>query len=180
MRITKENTTGLIIDIQERLFPVMAEKELLLKNCKILTEGLAVLDIPIIFTQQYSKGLGETLDEIKSLVNDFSFIEKTSFSCFETGEYADYLKQNRVKNVIICGIEAHVCVLQTAVDLKDAGYNPIVVVDCISSRDLANKTVAVERFRHEGIMITSAESVLFELTRSAKSEAFKAISKIVK
>jgi nicotinamidase-related amidase len=180
MRITKENTTGLVIDIQERLFPVMADKELLLKNCKILTEGLVVLNIPTIFTQQYSKGLGETLDDIKSLVKNFSCIEKTTFSCFETGEYADYLKQKKVKNIIICGIEAHVCVLQTAVDLKDAGYNPIVVVDCISSRDLANKAVAVERFCHEGIMITSAESVLFELTRSAKAEEFKAISKIVK
>lgn len=180
MRITKENSTGLIIDIQERLYPAMAEKERFLKNSKILVEGLKELQIPTVFTQQYSKGLGETLEEVSKLIEPFSFIEKTSFSCYDADEYVGFLSANQYKNIIICGIEAHVCVLQTAVDLKDAGYNPIVVADCISSRDLTNKAIALERFRHEGIMVTSAESVLFELTRSAKDTAFKAISKIVK
>ncbi len=180
MRITKDNTTGLVIDIQERLFPVMAEKEALLRNSRILIEGLKVLGVPTVFTQQYSKGLGETLEEVRTLIDDFSFIEKTAFSCYDADEYVGYLEKNNLKNIIILGIEAHVCVLQTAVDLKAAGYNPIVVVDCISSRDLSNKSVALDRFLHEGIMLTSAESILFELTRSAKADEFKAISKIVK
>ncbi len=180
MRITKENTTGLVIDIQERLFPVMAEKEALLKNSKQLIEGLKVLGIPTVFTQQYTKGLGETLEEVRALVDNFTAIEKTAFSCYDAEEYVAYLNRHGVKNVILCGIEAHVCVLQTAVDLKEAGLNPIVVTDCISSRDLANKAVALDRFRHEGILLTSAESILFELTRSAKADEFRAISKIVK
>lgn len=180
MRITKNNTSGLIIDIQERLYPAMAEKELFLKNSKMLIEGLAVLKLPTTFTQQYSKGLGNTLEEIRSLQEEFTYIEKTDFSCHDVEEYASYLKNNSIRNVIICGIEAHVCVLQTAVDLKEAGYNPIVIVDATSSRDLANKALALERFRQEGIMISSTESILFELTRSAKAEEFKSISKIVK
>lgn len=180
MRISKENTSALVIDIQERLFPVMAEKEVLLKNAKILVEGLQALNIPTAFTQQYSKGLGETLETVASLVPEFSFIEKADFSCYDAPDYLSFIDENKSKNIIICGIESHVCVLQTAVDLKEAGYNPIVVIDCVSSRTEANKALAIERFRQEGIMMTSYESILFELTRSAKAPEFRTISKLVK
>jgi nicotinamidase-related amidase len=90
------------------------------------------------------------------------------------------LKVLEAKNIIICGIESHVCVLQTAVDLKKEGFNPIVVMDCVSSRTKENIEMAKERFRHEGIMMTSYESILFELTRSSVAPEFKAISKLVK
>ena len=180
MRITKENTTALFIDFQEKLFPAMDEKELLLKNTKILLEGLKTLNIPTVFTQQYSKGLGETIEELRSLVPGFSGIEKTDFSCLGAEEYAGFLKANQSKNIILCGIEAHVCVLQTAVDLKEAGYSPIVVTDCITSRSRVSKEGAIERFRFEHIMTATCESILFELTRSAKAPEFRAISKLVK
>ena len=180
MRITRENTTGLIIDIQERLFPVMNNKEILLENSKILIQGLQVLDISMIFTQQYTRGLGETLTEISSLIPDFSYLEKSDFSSYEVPGYQLFLEQKNCENVIIAGIESHVCVLQTAVDLKQTGYNPIVVMDCTASRTEANKQLAIERFRHEGIMMTSYESILFELTASAKSPEFKAVSKLIK
>ncbi|WP_346858622.1 hydrolase [uncultured Draconibacterium sp.] len=180
MRITKENTVGLIIDMQERLFPVMNEKEALLKSCQTLVEGLGTLSIPLVVSQQYTKGLGETLPEIKELIPDFEYIEKKDFSCWDTPEIADKLNELEAKNIIICGIESHVCVLQTAVDLKAAGLNPIVVMDCVSSRSEVNKEMAKERFRAEGIMMTSYESILFELTRSAGAPEFRAISKLVK
>lgn len=180
MRIEKENTVGLIIDIQERLFPVMNEKEKLLRNCRILVEGLNKLNIPLLVSQQYTKGLGETLPEIKNLVPDFEYIEKKDFSCYELPEVNAKLQQLNARNVIICGIESHVCVLQTAVDMKDAGLNPIVVMDCVSSRTSENYEIAKERFRNEGIMMTSYESILFELTRCAGTDEFKAISKLVK
>lgn len=180
MRITKENTTGLIIDIQERLFPVMYEKEKLLKNCRMLTEGLATLGIPLVITQQYTKGLGETIPEIRSIIPTFNYFEKRDFSCCDEPSVREKLKQLETQNVIICGIEAHVCVLQTAVDLKQAGLNPVVVMDAVSSRALENIELARERFRHEGIMMTSVESILFELTRSSSAAEFKAISKLVK
>jgi len=180
MRITKENTVGLIIDIQERLVPAMWEKEILLKNCQVLIQGLSELEIPLLVTQQYSKGLGETIPEIKSVISDFSFIEKRNFSCCDELVVIEKLKELDAKNIIICGIESHVCVLQTAVDLKEAGFNPIVVMDCVSSRSKESIETAKERFRFEGIMMTSYESILFELARSSASPEFKAISRLVK
>jgi nicotinamidase-related amidase len=180
MRIVNEDTVSLVIDIQERLFPAMAEKEVLLKNCRILISGMQELNIPTIATQQYTKGLGETLPEIKMLVPGFSYIEKRDFSCYDEILVRDELAKLNARNVVICGIEAHVCVLQTAVDLKAAGFNPVVVLDCVSSRSESNVRIAVERFRHEGIMMASAESILFELTRSATNPSFKAISNLVK
>lgn len=180
MRITKENTIGLVIDVQERLFPAMWEKEMLLKNALILIQGLSELKLPLLITQQYSKGLGETIPEIKSVISDFSFIEKRNFSCCDDSVVLEKLKELKAKNVIVCGIESHVCVLQTAVDLKDAGFNPIVVMNCVSSRTKENIELAKERFRNEGILMTSYESILFELTRSSTAPEFKAISKLVK
>lgn len=180
MRITKENTIGLIIDIQERLVPAMFEKEDLIKSCSTLIEGLLALNVPLMVTQQYTRGLGETVEEIKKLVSDFNYIEKRDFSCCDEPAVMEKLESLSAKNIIICGIEAHVCVLQTAVDLKAAGYNPVVVMDCVSSRMPQSIEMAKERFRHEGILMTSYESVLFELTRSSAAPEFKAISKLVK
>lgn len=180
MRITKEKTTGLVIDIQERLFPVMWKKEKFLKNCQILIQGLNELGLPVLVTQQYTRGLGETVKEIKSVLPEFQFIEKREFSCCDEPSVNLQLAELQAKNVIICGIESHVCVLQTAVDLKEAGYNPVVVMDCVSSRTPESIELAKERFRFEGIMMTSVESILFELTRSSAEPVFKAISKLVK
>jgi len=180
MRITRENTAALVIDIQERLFPVMWEKENLLKNCDILLNGLKELSVPAIVTQQYTKGLGETLSDIKPLIPDFNFVEKRNFSCCDELQVMERLKKNEARNVILCGIESHICVLQTAVDLKEAGLNPIVVMDCVSSRRQEDLEIAKERFRYEGIMMASYESVLFELTRTSGAPGFRAISKLVK
>jgi len=180
MRITKENTTGLVIDIQDRLFPVMWEKERFLKNCQILIQGMNELGLPLVVTQQYTKGLGETVESIKSVLSDFQSIEKRDFSCCDEPAVNLKLAELQSKNVIICGIESHVCVLQTAIDLKEAGYHPVVVMDCVSSRSPESIELAKERFRFEGIMMTSVESILFELTRSSAAPEFKTISKLVK
>jgi nicotinamidase-related amidase len=180
MRILRQNTIGLVIDIQERLVPVMEENEQFVENCSKLIQGLQILGLPLLVTQQYTKGLGETIDEIKSVISDFQYIEKKDFSCLDEPAFAEKLALSGAKNVIICGIESHVCVLQTAIDLKEAGYNPVVVFDCVSSRSFDNVDLAAERFRYEGIMMTSFESILFELTRSAGAPGFKEISKLVK
>jgi nicotinamidase-related amidase len=180
MRITKENTVGLIVDIQVRLFPAMWENETLLKNTLTLINGLKELKLPMLVTQQYSKGLGETIPEIISVFSDFSFIEKRDFSCCDEPVFMENLKKSEAKNIIICGIESHVCVLQTAVDIKEAGFNPIVVMDCVSSRSKESIETAKERFRFEGILMTCYESILFELTRSSAAQEFKAISRLVK
>lgn len=180
MRILRENSIGLVIDIQERLVPAMEENEVLVENCKKLIQGLQILGVPMLVTQQYTKGLGETIEDVKALFTDFQYIEKKDFSCYDEPVFAEKLAVSGAKNVIICGIESHVCVLQTAVDLKAAGYTPVVVSDCVSSRSFDNLDLAAERFRYEGIMMTSYESILFELTRSAGAPGFKDISKLVK
>ena len=161
----------------------MAQIDFLQKQRHIIfldQDRLTELKIQLLITQQYSKGLGETVSEISTVIPDFSFIEKRDFSCCDEPVVMDKLKELGAKNIIICGIESHVCVLQTAVDLKEAGFNPIVVFDCISSRTIESIKIAKERFRFEGILMTSYESILFELTRSSAASEFKAISKLVK
>jgi nicotinamidase-related amidase len=180
MRVRRENAAALVIDIQERLFPVMAGKEELLSNCLKLVKGLQYLGIPLIITQQYTKGLGATIPEISSVIPDFSFIEKRDFSCCGESAVLSRLGELGAKNIIICGIESHVCVLQTALDLKEAGFTPVVVMDAVSSRHPENLDLAKERFRFEEIMMTSTESILFELTRSSAAPEFREISKLLK
>ena len=180
MRIKRENSAGLVIDIQGKLFPHMDHKEALLKKCTTLIEGLKVLDVPLVITEQYPQGLGATVDEIAALVIQDSHIEKIAFSCCDEPAVLQTDPMQNRKTIIICGIEAHVCVLQTVVDLLAAGYNAVVVEDCISSRNPVDKRVAVERMRVEGAVITTCESILFELARVAGTDEFKSISRLVK
>jgi len=180
MRILKEQTAGLIIDIQERLFPHIYKNEKIAENTRILIEGLKALDIPLLVTQQYTKGLGDTIPEIVEVLPGRSRIEKISFSCCDEPEFMKELIHLDKKFVIIAGIEAHVCVLQTALDLAEKNYVPVVVQDCVSSRKKNDFRMATERMRDEGIYITTYESVLFELCRFAGTDSFKQISRLVK
>ncbi len=180
MRILKENTLGLVIDYQERLLPHIYENQQLLANTLVLIEGLKALEIPLIVTEQYRKGLGITVPEIKNLFSPFNPMEKVSFSCYDDQGIGKALAATGQKSVVICGIEAHVCVLQTAIDLMENNYMPVVVADCISSRKPDDKQTAIKRMRQEGIIITSCEAILFELCRAAGTDQFKAISKLVK
>jgi nicotinamidase-related amidase len=175
-----EKTTLIIIDMQERLFPVMHEKEKLLRSVMKLIRGAQVLEIPILFTEQYPKGLGPTLPEIKELVPDFRSVEKVSFNCCDEEVFCQALEALKRKQVLIAGIEAHICVYQTAVALARTGYEVEVVSDCIASRELENKMVALFKMGVEGIKPTTMEMALFELLRVAQGDKFKQISNIVK
>jgi len=180
MRILKESTIGVVVDIQERLFPHIHQHELLEKNTSILIQGLKALDVPFLVTEQYKKGLGETVNGIKELVANDPHFEKMAFSCCDDPKFMESLETSTKRNVILAGMETHICMLQTAIDLKERGFNPIVVADCVSSRTPENKALALERLRQEGVVITSYESILFELCRVAGSDAFKTISKLIK
>jgi len=180
MRINAGDCTGLVVDIQERLFPVMHERDEFLARVLILLEGLKLLGIPVLLSEQYPKGLGPTLQKVLDVLESEKRVEKISFSCCGEPDFLSQLNQSDRKQVIICGIEAHVCVLQTVVDLVEMGYTPLVVADCISSRNPEDKKVAVERMRSEGALITTSESLLFELTRVAGTPQFKQISRLVK
>ena len=133
-----------------------------------------------VFHEFWYRGLGETIEGIKTVLPGFDYIEKREFSCCDEPSVLEKLKQQKAKNVLIIGIESHVCVLQTAIDLKENGFNPVVVMDCVSSRIPESIEIAKERFRFERIMMTSVESILFELTRSSAAPEFKAISNLVK
>ncbi len=146
----------------------------------MLLEGFRILQIPLVITEQYPKGLGPTLEPLSLLLEKEPVIEKISFSCCGEPGVRDKLNSLKRPTIIICGIEAHVCVLQTVVDLVEQGYRAVVVEDCISSRKPEDKRVAVERMRSEGAVITTCESVLFELTGVAGTDEFKAISRLVK
>lgn|ERR1035438_4672864 len=180
MRILKEHSSALIIDIQERLFPFIFENEKLVKNLTILIEGLKALSIPIHVTEQYVKGLGPTVAPVAAVLEGIKRTEKMCFSCYDEPGIAESIAIGGRQNIIIAGIESHVCVLQTVIDLKHNGYTPVVVEDCISSRKENDKKVALSRMRIEGAVITTYESILFELLRFSGTEQFKAISKLVK
>ncbi|MFN8578982.1 MAG: hydrolase [Candidatus Sericytochromatia bacterium] len=181
MRILKDDTLAVVIDIQERLFPHIYEHDKLLENCIKLISGLQTLEIPLVITEQYTKGLGFTLEPIiKQLENSYKPIEKIDFSCYGSEDFAQILKKYNKRNIIIFGIETHVCVLQTTLDLLENGYNPIIIEDCVSSRKINDKNIAINRMRQEGAIISSLESILFELCRKAGSDNFKSISKLVK
>jgi nicotinamidase-related amidase len=180
MRIKKNDTAAVIIDVQEKLFPLIYEHDIMAKNMSILIQGLKLLGVPLLVTQQYTKGLGGTVPQVSDVIGKFNHIEKMAFSCSgDEGFMSEFKKLNK-KNVILAGIEAHVCVLQTTLDLLEAGYQPVVIEDCVSSRFLNNKTVAIERMRQMGALISTYESILFELTEESGTELFKGIVKLVK
>ena len=180
MRILKEESAAVIVDIQEKLMPHICEGAEILRNCLKLIEGLKILSVPILITQQYTKGLGPTVHSIIQLFPEFRHIEKISFSCCEEPAFQKEIALLDKTDIILCGIESHVCVLQTCLDLLAAGKRPVVVEDCVSSRNRDDKRIAIERMRQEGARITTMESLLFELTRRAGNEQFKSIVKIVK
>jgi nicotinamidase-related amidase len=180
MRIEREVSAGLVIDIQEKLFPHMENGERFLSKCVTLLQGLKILGVPLLLTEQYPKGLGSTIGPISEVAGQSPCIEKMSFSCCDEPAVLRASEMKNRQSIIICGIEAHVCVLQTVVDLTGAGFTAVVVEDCTASRNIEDKRVAVERMRMEGAVITTCESILFELARISGTEAFKAISRLVK
>jgi nicotinamidase-related amidase len=180
MRILTVRTVAVIIDVQERLYPHIHENEKLEKNLRTLISGLKILEIPLILTEQYPKGLGSTIPSLKEMLQSFPRIEKISFSCCDEPVFMKSLADSGKKCILVAGIESHVCVLQTVIDLLNQNFLPVIIEDCVSSRNLNDKRVALKRMRGEGAIISTTESILFELLRVSGTEQFKAISKLVK
>ena len=180
MRINRENTIGLVIDMQEKLIPTIKNHEEIIKNTIVLLKGLKIFQSPIVVTQQNTKGLGATIPAINKTIGNFSYIEKTKFSCYREPAFIKVLNRIGKRNVIIMGIEAHVCVLQTALDLMYNNFNPVIIEDCIGSADDNDKNVSLWRMRDVGSIVTTCESILFELCRESGTEEFDNILKLVK
>lgn len=179
MRIKREGTVVVGIDYQEKLIPSLYNKEILVENSVKLLAGMQVLGVPIYFTQQYTKGLGSTIEEICEAAGTNEYLEKIRFSGYQ--ELKTKLLGPVVQPyVILCGVESHVCVLQTALELKEHGYQPILAANCITSRKRKDYEMALERAKQENIILTTYEAILFELLEEAGNETCKSIQRIVK
>lgn len=179
--LTLNNTTLVVIDVQGRLAQVMSQKELLFDNLQKIIKGAQALELPIIWNEQVPEKLGPTTPEIAQLLTSTGQpIAKSSFSCCGNPPFMEALKKTQRKQVLLTGIEAHVCVYQTCRDLLDLGYEVQVVTDAVSSRAAENRQLGLERMKEAGATLTSTEMSLFELLRVAEGPQFKEITKILK
>ncbi|MBT3945217.1 MAG: isochorismatase family protein [Candidatus Marinimicrobia bacterium] len=176
-----KNPYLVVIDVQEKLFPIMHEKETFLKNLQILIKGFQLFNLPILLTEQVPDKLGPTIEPIMSLLPDLKPISKSSFSCagdvgftWQAGSYSS------CDGVVLAGIETHVCVYQTERDLIHRGQHVEVVTDAVTSRDSNNHGIALDRIRNNGGFLTTVEMLLFSLQEKADGERFRELIKLVK
>jgi nicotinamidase-related amidase len=178
--LTTDKTVLVVIDMQGKLAQSMHCRELLFENVQKIIKGAQVLGMPMLMTEQNPKGLGPTVPEIADLVPGVRRIPKLSFSCCSDESFSKELSGLQRRQVLLSGIEAHVCLYQTTVDLGASGYEVHVLADAVSSRTAENKAIGLQKMRDAGASITSVETALFELLRVAEGPAFKQIIGIVK
>lgn len=180
-KLEKETTALVIIDIQERLIKAMDAEaaKRTADNTLRLIKGAKALNVKTIYSQQYSKGLGDTIPELKECLSG-DHIEKTVFSCCGNPEFTAELKKSGIKTVILTGMETHVCVLQTALDLIDAGFSVHVASDAVCSRTEFNRLAGLNFMQQAGAVITVTETALFQMVKQAGTPEFKEISYIIK
>ena len=176
-----QNSILLIIDIQEKLLNAVFNKNSLKNKAVILTHAASILNIPIFITEQYPKGLGSTIPEIQTLLPENNFVtEKTEFNAFENESAFEKFKDFNKKQIIIFGIETHICVYQTAEFLLNNGYNVTLAADACGSRSLDEYNYGLDNLKHKGADIKSTEMILFELLKTAKHPKFKEIQSLIK
>ncbi len=177
--LNESNSILLIIDIQEKLIPVITEKDKIICNAIRLIDSANILNIPIISTEQSPQKLGPTINIIKDKIRHQS-IEKSDFSCTQCNELMRRLTVEEITNVIICGIESHICVLQTAINLIEKHYQVHIIVDSIGSRNALDKDIALKRLQSSGAILSTTETAIFELCKTSNRKEFKSISNIIK
>lgn len=180
--LQSQDSLLLVVDVQVKLWNQIANREAVRENCRILIQGAQKLSVPLLITEQYPKGLGPTLPELRPTETEggMAICEKTSFGCLGEPALVQSIEQTGRRNLVICGIEAHVCILQTALEALEKGFSVAVVADAIGSRSEHNRHLALERMRQSGVILLSTEMILFEWMRSSSHPAFKDISKLVK
>jgi nicotinamidase-related amidase len=178
--LDKASTALLIIDIQEKLAAVMKVKDAVIMNSLHLIELAKILHIPIVLTEQYPKGIGQTVEEIRNALPEYKPIEKLTFSCCDEKGFLSEIKKLNKQTIIVAGMETHVCVLQTCIGLLRSGGNVHVVQDAICSRNKENWKIGIQFMRDAGAVITSTETVLFQLLKIAGTDEFKTMIKRIK
>jgi nicotinamidase-related amidase len=169
-----------VVDVQGKLAQLMHGREALFKNVQILVQAAKILDIPILWCQQCPDALGSTIPEIAQLLEENEPINKSAFSCCGEEQFNTKLKELERKQILLCGIETHVCIYQTAVDLLRQDLHVEVIADAVSSRALENKQIALSRLATEGANISCTEMALFELLKTAEHPKFRQIAKLIK
>lgn len=177
--LNRENTVLLVIDIQEKLLPAVLNQEEVVKNTQILLELAKVCNIPVLATEQYPKGLGMTIAPLRDYLMPELIYEKTEFTGYSE-KMAAKLEELKAKNIVVVGMENHICVLQTVRSLKKAGYEVFVAADAVSSRTQQNKEVGLQYMRDMGALITCTETVIFDILKKAGGLEFKHMSKLIK
>ncbi len=178
--LNREDTALVVIDVQGKLAQLMYDKTNLFENLRRMVQGAQILEVPVLVTEQYPQGIGPTVAEIADLMPNLKPISKTSFSCCGDNAFNTALQPLSRRQILLTGIETHICVQQTAVDLISSGYAVQVVADAVSSRTLENKHIGLEKMRSAGAVITSTETALFELLKAAEGHQFKAVLNLVK
>lgn len=179
-RLQRNHAGLLVVDLQEKLVPAMFEKERAVTNAVRLIRGASVLDLPVWVTEQYPHGLGSTVPEVAAAVPGFAPLEKLAFSACGAAGMRQSIEATGRRQVILCGIECHVCVMQTCLDLLEIGLDVFVVADAVSSRTPANWKSGLDRMRDSGAVIVSTEMVIFELLGAAGTPQFKQVLPLVK
>lgn len=177
MLITSQKSCLLLVDVQEKLMPFIYEHEKIKENCSWLLRAAKKLSIPTLVSEQYPKGIGHTIPELKQLVIGDPTAEKLHFSCAEDQSCLTLINNTKREQIVVIGIEAHVCVMQTAIGLQEQNKQVFVVADCIGSRNPNDKQLAIDRMRHNGIEIVSKEMVLFEWLHQSGTDLFREVSK---
>ncbi|WP_042280194.1 isochorismatase family protein [Candidatus Protochlamydia sp. R18] len=181
INLERSQTALLIIDMQDKIFATVDHGAEVLKAIFKTIKGFQALQIPIFISEQYPQGLGETLMDLKSLLRDqYSPWVKTTFSCLDDPIIKKYIEKSYIQQWVIVGLEAHICILQTAKGLLQAGKQVIVLNDAIASRSIYNFSIAIAEMRDLGIRISSSETILFELLKDSKQPEFKSISQMIK
>ncbi len=178
-KINADDSCVVVIDIQQKLAKIVKDDNIL-KNSRIIAKSADLLNIPVIVSEQYPSGLGKTIDSVSEVLHNAFYIEKTDFSLFSDIAFQNHLKSINKKQVILFGIETHICVLQTAFDLLTAGYEVFIVEDASDSRKESNKNAALIRLSHAGAQIVTTEMVVFEWLKNSKHHNFKEIQALIK
>ena len=178
--LSRERALFLVIDFQQKLLAAIKESESLLQNCVKLIRFAKIFGLPIIWTEQYPKGLGYTDDSVKSELDHLKPVEKLSFSCFGEPGFVQLLSGYPTTQLIICGIETHICVEQTALDAIEAGYQTHVVSDACGSRKGSDHDLGLHKMAQAGAILTSAEMAMYEIITRSDAKEFREVLKIVK
>ena len=178
--LTSDQTALLMIDVQGKLARTVSDSGRVLTNLEKLARGARLFGLPVIVTEQNPKGLGPTIPEIQKLLGDFAPVEKTAFNACGDPSFVGKIRETGRMQILVCGIEAHVCVYQTVAGLMDLAYEVQVAADAVSSRTPENRQMALDRMRDMGAAISTTEMALFELMEVAEGEAFSEFVRIVK